>query len=532
MALIHLLMALAWPAIQAAPPDTAVLRIGTRAIVVFRAPLGSPTTEARAAAAARRVQAALAAGRDSIAVLTGQAGVVFLLGGQPVFMVTPADADTAAGASLSEVGDAALAELRLAVREAEESHNLRALLSDVVKFLAATALLLIFIRFLRVGGRRLSARLEPLWVAVARRLGVHGVTVIQPSQIAAVGRALVAVAGWLLGLTAGYAYLTFALNLFPWTRPWGGALGDVLLHSLGQLALAGLQDVPGLVVLVLIFFVTRFVTSVLRTVLDAVGQGRLVVPWIHPETAEPTRRIVVALLWMFAIVVAYPYVPGSGSTAFKGVSVITGVLVTFGSAGLVGQAMSGLVLMYSRSFRVGDYIQAAGVQGTVVELGLLSTRLRTPKNEFVTVPNNVVVSGTVTDYSAGSRHNCALLIYSSVTIGYDTPWRRVHELLIAAASQTEGVLKDPGPFVLQKALDDSYVEYQLNAAIDPARSAELVWIHGHLHASIQDTFWQAGVEIMSPSYHAVRDGNTVTIPPEHRPKQRTAAFRVDVNPSD
>ena len=165
-------------------------------------------------------------------------------------------------------------------------------------------------------------------------------------------------------------------------------------------------------------------------------------------------------------------------------------------------------------------------------LGMLSTRLRTPKNEYVTVPNGVLVGGTVTNFSAPRAHDHPLTIYSSVTIGYDAPWRKVHEIMIAAAKGTEGVLEEPAPFVLQRALGDWYVEYQVNAAIDAARAAELPAIYSRLHANLQDSFNTAGVEIMSPSYFAVRDGNLTTIPADHRPKEAPPAFRVSVNPRD
>jgi small-conductance mechanosensitive channel len=262
-------------------------------------------------------------------------------------------------------------------------------------------------------------------------------------------------------------------------------------------------------------------------VFDAAADRRITLPGIHPETAQPTRRIVTVLMWLFAVTLAYPYLPGSGSAAFKGVSVFAGVLFTLGSAGLVGQAMSGLVLMYSRSFKVGDYVEAGGIQGEVVELGLLSTRLRTPKNEYVSLPNNVVVGRAVTNYSAAAAHRRPLVLYSSVTIGYDVPWRRVHELLIGAARSAADVLPEPAPYVLQRALDDSYVEYQVNAAVDPARAAEQPQLYSALHAAIQDAFAAAGVEILSPSYHAVRDGNAATVPSDGPRGDRPRAFRVE-----
>ncbi|HUL02952.1 MAG TPA: mechanosensitive ion channel domain-containing protein [Gemmatimonadales bacterium] len=531
MAITPLLLALLLPSIQAPAADTAVLQLGNRTVAVFRSRGTAPTAAARAAAVGRRVKAELAAGRDSVSSQALSDGVLILLGGEPAFMVTVADVDTAAGESMTAVAARVVTEMRLVIRESRESRSPRRLLTEGALFLVATLMLVLAVRLLGRARQRVSAALEPRLVAATRRIGIRGLTILEPHQVVAAERALVAALWWGLVLVVTYGYLTFVLSLFPWTRPWGETLGEVLLASLGRVGLAALEVIPNLAILVLIFIATRYAARLVRTVFIAVAQRRIALPGIHPDTAEPTRRIIVVLLWMFAIVVAYPYVPGSGSTAFKGISVITGVLFTLGSAGIVGQAMSGLVLMYSRSFRVGDFIQTGGMQGTVIELGLLATQIRTPKNEFVTLPNNVVVAGAVTDYTAASRQGVPLLIYSSVTIGYDTPWRQVHELLIAAAGKAEAVLTNPAPFVLQTALDDSYVEYQLNAAIDAERSGELPWIYAGLRAAIQDTFWAAGVEIMSPTYHAVRDGNTVTIPVEQRPKQRAPAFRVDVNPS-
>ena len=532
MVMTRLLVVLLLPSLQAAQSDTAVLRVGTRAVFVFRSRGASPTLQSRLNAASRRVQAGLELGRDSVSTVPTGGGILVLMGGDPVFVITPADIDTAAGDSLSLVARDAVTQLRLAARDAREEHSWRALLREAVEFIAGTALLVLVLLLLLAARRRLLARLEPWLVAAAQRMMRRGLKVAEPPQVVAVERAIVGAVAWTAGFVVAYVYVAFVLKLIPWTRPWGETLGTALLHSVEHVGLVALGLVPNLAILIVIFVLARLVTRMVRAFFLGVREGRVALPGFHPETAEPSRRIVVALVWLFALVVAYPYVPGSGSVAFQGISVIAGVLVTLGSAGLVGQAMSGLVLMYSRSFRVGDYIQTGGMQGTVVELGLLSTRLRTPKNEVVTVPNNVVVTGAVTDYTASARQGYPLFIHSSVTIGYDTPWRRVHELLITAAESTAGVLHEPLPFVLQSALDDSYVEYQLNAAIDPGDAAKLPWMYGRLHAAIQDAFAAAGVEIMSPSYHAVRDGNSATIPADAPAPDRTRAFRVSVTPPE
>ena len=513
----------------APPGDTAVLRVGTRKIVTFRSALGAATATERAATAAQRIASAIRAGADSVAIRATPDGALVLLAGAPVFVVTPADVDTTTGESPGTSAAAVANRLRMAVEEVRESGSVTAILAGLALTLVATALLVIVLRLLVIGRRRLEARLGRVTAAARPRLRIRGFTLLRTVQVLSATRIGVGALTWALGIVAGYLYVTFVLTQFPWTRPLGQALGHYLVSTLARLGLGALAALPGLFTVALIFVATRFLVRLVRSLFEAVERGTLVLPGLHRETAQPTRRIVTALMWMFALVVAYPYLPGSGSAAFNGVSVFGGILLTLGSAGVVGQAMSGLVLMYSRSFKVGDYVQIGAIQGTVVTLGLLSTRVRTTKDEYVTLPNSVVASGPVTNYSAPRDHGHSLTIYSSITIGYDVPWRQVHELMIAAAKATEGVLADPAPYVLQRALNDWYVEYQVNAAIDPKRADELPAFYSRLHGNTQDAFWAAGVEILSPTYLAVRDGNTATIPPQQRPQTRVPSFRVELN---
>jgi small-conductance mechanosensitive channel len=401
--------------------------------------------------------------------------------------------------------------------------SITALLVSAGLTLVATLLLVVVVRVLARVARGSTRKLRSLAAAAAPRRPRRGLVLLRPEQLVRAAVAIVVALTWLAAIAAGYLYLTFVLSRFVWTSAWASALGNFLVSTLASLGLGIVRAIPELFVVVLIFLVARFANRLLRSVFEAAEQRRIVLPGVHPDTARPTRRIASVLVWVFAFAIAYPHLPGSQSTSFKGISALAGLLFALGSAGLVGQAMSGLVLMYSRSFRVGDFVEVGGVQGTVVELGLLSTRLRTPKNEYVTVPNSVVVAGAVTDFSTGGEHGQALFLHTTVTIGYDTPWRRVHELLLAAAAGMEGAMKDPAPFVLQRALDDSYVEYQVNVAIDAARAAELPGLYSALHAGIQDAFAAAGVEILSPSYRALRDGNATTIPGSRRPAGRVPA---------
>jgi small-conductance mechanosensitive channel len=292
----------------------------------------------------------------------------------------------------------------------------------------------------------------------------------------------------------------------------------------------GLRDgIPDLIAIIVIATLAVFLGRAIDRLFRAVRLGAITLPLLHPETAEPTRRIVKGLLWLFAIIIIYPHLPGSGSAAFKGVSVFAGLLVSFGSAGIAGQMMSGLALMYSRGYRVGDYIRAGGHEGTVQSLGMLMTRLRTVKDEYVNVPNSVVLGGATVNYSAAGREGHTLTIYTSATIGYDVSRTQVEELMIGAARGSEGVVESPAPFVLMRSLGDYNIEYQLNAAIDAGRARELPQIYSALHSRVYDAFAKAGVEILSPSYFALRDGNRMTIPESIRPDLPASSFRVRVD---
>jgi small-conductance mechanosensitive channel len=268
----------------------------------------------------------------------------------------------------------------------------------------------------------------------------------------------------------------------------GERIGSGVLHALPDLAVA-----------VVIFLLARAAIGVLRPVFDRVEQGEAQVGWLDRDLARPTRRIVSLGIWLFAVVMAYPYLPGSQSEAFKGMSVLVGVMITLGGSNLVGQAASGLILMYSRTLRVGEYVRVADTEGTVMELGTFTTRIRTGVGEEITLPNAMVMGNATCNYSR-TVQGAGYIIDTSVTIGYDTPWREVEAILLEAARRTPGVLSDPPVTVLQRGLNDFYVDYRLVAqAVPETPRARAITLH-LLHANIQDVFNEHGVQIMSPHY--------------------------------
>jgi small-conductance mechanosensitive channel len=255
-----------------------------------------------------------------------------------------------------------------------------------------------------------------------------------------------------------------------------------------------------------------------------IGQGRLVFANFPAEWADPTNKIVRVLLLALGAVAAFPYLPASDSPAFAGVTVFLGVLVSLASSSALSNMIAGIVLTYTGAFRVGDRVKLGDAFGDIIEMALLATHIRTIKNEHITIPNSIVLGGPVVNYSR-TASTPGLILHSSVTIGYDAPWRQVHELLAGAALATPGVVHEPPPFVWQTALNDFYVTYEINAYTAAPR--DMIDTYAALHANIQDAFAAAGVEIMSPHYTSLRDGNTIAIPEPFRPAAyRAPAFRV------
>ena len=247
-------------------------------------------------------------------------------------------------------------------------------------------------------------------------------------------------------------------------------------------------------------------------------------PGFYPEWADPTYKIVRFLVLAFSAIVIFPYLPGADSPIFQGVSVFLGVLFSLGSTSAIANVVAGVVLTYMRPFKIGDRVKIADTTGDIIEKTLLVTRVRTIKNVDVTIPNAMVLGSHIINFSSSAK-DAGLILHTGVTIGYDVPWRKVHDLLIAAARATPGILKQPGPFVLQTGLDDSYVSYELNAYTDQPNI--MANTYSELHQSIQDKFNEARVEILSPRYSALRDGNRSTVPEDHLPKSyQPPAFRI------
>lgn len=321
-----------------------------------------------------------------------------------------------------------------------------------------------------------------------------------------------------------YLALPLLFSIFPSTKPWGDMLIDWIVSPVRNILLNILSYLPNLFTILVIFITIRYVIKFVRFLATEIEEGKLVISGFHAEWAKPTFNIARFLLYIFMFIVIFPYLPGSDSDIFKGVSVFLGILLSLGSSSAISNAVAGLVITYMRPFKLGDRVKINDVTGDVVEKTLLVTRIRTTKNEEITLPNSSILSGHTTNYTSTSQ-DVGLIIYSTVTIGYDVPWKDVHQALIDAALRTESILKQPQPFVLQTSLDDNYVSYQVNAYIREVNKQAR--IYSDLHQHIQDVFNERGIEILSPHYRAVRDGNSTTIPSNYLPEKYEAPqFRV------
>jgi len=326
-------------------------------------------------------------------------------------------------------------------------------------------------------------------------------------------------------VTLTYLYVTSILGFFPATHILSVELLNYLIEPIKMIGHKFIASVPDIIAIAIIVVVTNYVIKLIHMFFNGMERGAITFQGFHREWATPTYKIVRFFVLVLAAVAIFPYIPGSHSEAFRGISVFLGVLVSLGAAGSFSNIVAGVVLTYMRPFSLGDRVKIADTVGDITEKTLLVTRIRTIKNVDVTIPNALVLGSHIINFSSSAMKPPPLILHTSLTIGYDAPWQKVHELLIAAAKQTTHILETPEPFVLQTSLDDFYVRYEINAYTGAPN--KMASIYSELHQHIQDQFNEAGIEIMSPHYTQIRDGNKTTIPDQYLPKGYHApAFKI------
>ncbi|HBT1429650.1 TPA: mechanosensitive ion channel [Klebsiella pneumoniae] len=505
------------PALAAEPRQQPTAREQARTVTIFHQPVvmlqatfGQTTPEERVL----RTRSALRAfTEDDIrqplrvvpVIRYGQPGRLFLMNGKPVLLLSQADLDEGDDLTLDQAAQRVLARMEAQRTSLQEQFNNRYLFISAGKALAGALLLALF----HYGAFRAWRRVRRFFLLqiLEKRSAIpqHWRRYLGNIEVR-----LYAVLVIFLGMLACYLWLSWAFSLFPWTRVWSESLGDWSLGVIRDLSLSIVASLPGLMIVVLIFLLTWLIIRLVKVVLDQVAAGRIQVPGIHPETVSATRRLISVVIWLFALSAAYPFLPGANSLAFKGICVFFGLMLTLGSTGVMTHAMSGLVLIYSRALRKGDWIRLADNEGQVSEIGVLATKILTRENYIVTVPNAVVVSGKIINLSAESADG-GVNLTTSVTIGYDTPWRQVHAMLELAARRTPGIDQQIAPVVRKLGLLDWYTSYELQVRLLP--TTKLPDGRNALHSSIIDVFNEFGVQIMSPNF-VMQPKAAVVVPQE------------------
>jgi small-conductance mechanosensitive channel len=420
----------------------------------------------------------------------------------------------------------ALQKIQVAIAQYRQDRKPEQLLKNIIYTVISTfAFLIISFAVIKISGK-LFPFIRRLIESLTPGIKIGNVEIISSSNISFFWLRVLRIIRLLVLFLLLFNYATFVLRLFPWTRVFGESILGYFYQSL-ELVLSSIgQYLPNAFIIAIIIFITYYLIRLIKPFFTAIERGNLVIPGFYTDWAKPTYNLLLVIIIALAAIVAFPYLPGFDSPAFRGVSVFLGLLLSLGSTSAIANVIGGIILIYTRAFRIGDHIQVGEVIGDLIEKNFLVIRICTPTNKIITIPNSSLLSSNVINFSISSRElNRNLIIQTTITLGYDLPWRKAHKTLIEAAIETENILKEPAPFVLQTSLDNFYISYQLNAYTNQPNL--MVIIYSELHQNIQDKCNEAGIEILSPSYTSLRDGNTTTIPENYLPSDYVAPpFRV------
>jgi len=511
---------------QAPPPAGLPVRLAGERLFVIQRPSGPVGVEARAQEVSARLE--LLAERAYLEPVEirdyGENRSALFVGEVYILSVSEADAE-AAGVERTELAATWASVIEKALKTGAKRFTWVSYVLAVLKGLAAWAVFFGILWLIKRGFDWVTAWIHNRFEQLTKAKNVRGLNLMLWERLFLFILMLIKVATAIFLLFQFSLLVSFTFGLFPATAGISLSLFEYFRATFGAIGSAVVNYLPRGGFVVVLALITFYGIRLMKLFFGAIERGDIEFAQITPETATPTYQLLRILIILFVLVVAFPYLPGGESDAFKGISIFIGVLLSLGSGSAMGNITSGVIITYMRPFRIGDRIKVGDTVGDVLKKGLLVTRIRTPKNVEIVVPNATILGNQIINYSALARTR-GLIIHTTVTIGYDVPWRQVHELLKAAALATPGVLAEPAPFVLQTALNDWHVSYELNAYTRDANAQATMY--SALHENIQEQFNAAGVEIMSPSYYALRDGNTVTIPEDQRPPDyRAPGFRIE-----
>ena len=481
-----------------AEPPSAPVEIDGTVLFRVRGDTAFPA-ETRAEGIAGRIKA-LAADTsvpvDPMSTVEVGAGTRILAGNRGIMTVTDADARMESIDRQFMVGSCARA-IRQAVVDYRQARSRPALIHSGVLSAVATAILAVLLAFVLWLSRWLLAAVERRYRQRIQAVDIQSFQIVRAEHIwGAVRRTLKGTRAVVILVTA-FIYLEYVLGLFPWTRAIANRQLGYVLDPLRSMGWGIANAIPGLIFLAILWLVTRYLLKLINLFFGAVGRGEVALSGFHREWAEPTYKLMRLGVVAFALVVAYPYIPGSHSDAFKGISLFIGIVFSLGSSSAISNMIAGYMMTYRRAFKVGDRVKIGETTGDVTQMRLQVTHLKTIWNEEVTVPNSEILENEVVNYSSLARSE-GLILHTTVSVGYQVPWRQVEALLLMAADRTPGLLKQPPPFVLQPTLGAFAVSYELDIYCDNAQAMEEVY--AGLHRNIMDLFNEYGVQIMTPAY--------------------------------
>lgn len=499
---------------QQAPDAPASVPVMHRGVELYRiyGAFGLMSPEERAARVEHRLDVAVADpgfDPDRLKVVEAETAAEIHYDDQTIAVITDAEVRES-GRSRAAQAAMVVDRLKQAIRASREALTWRAVLRGVG--IAA------FDTLVFAGAAWALWRLRGRLLALARRrrepvAGARGLHPFDIAPVASLWSTAIRVGSLLLLAVAATIWLSLVLAALPWTQPAASRVYEFAAAPFAQFGRDVVAYLPRFFFVLATIVVTTFAVKVARLFFAQVDRGVVVFETFPADWGVPTYRLVRLLLLALGFVAIYPYIPGAQSPAFQGVSIFIGFLVSISSSSALSNVIAGTILTYTRAFKAGDVVKMADAYGIVEARSLLVTRVRTFKDVVVTVPNSLVLGGQVQNYTEAARGQ-GVVLHTTVTIGYDVPWRDVHAALVAAARRCRFVEPTPAPFVLQTSLNDFHVSYELNVF---TRDQRLPTCYSELHERIQDCFAEAGIEIMSPAFYALRDGNTSTIPAEHRP---------------
>ncbi|MBN2766658.1 MAG: mechanosensitive ion channel [Paludibacteraceae bacterium] len=413
-----------------------------------------------------------------------------------------------------------------AIEKAKSEKSIVKILTRIGLVILVLALAVLFFKLIGIGFKKAQAFIEIKKDKWLRKLAYKDYTFLTEDQELSIFLFLFKIFRWFVYIILLYITLPIIFSIFPFTKGWADTLFGLIWSPFRAVFLAVWEYLPNLFSIVVIYIVMKYFIRFVKYIFSEIESGNLKLSGFHADWAMPTYSILRFLLYAFMFVMIFPYLPGSDSDIFKGVSVFMGLLFSLGSSSAIGNIVAGLVITYMRPFKIGDRIHIGDATGIVLEKTLLVTRMRNIRNEIITIPNSSLLTGNTVNYSTEAEEK-GLIINTSVTIGYDVPWRDMHQALTDAANKTNLILKDPPPFVWQTSLEDFYVSYQINCYTNaPTRVMD---IYSELHQHIQDICNERGIEIMSPHYRAGRDGSQTTIPANYLPKgYKAPGFNVNL----